>query len=182
MSNKLTPKQEAFCQAYIRLGDKSAAYREVYSVDNMKPATVNNNAYKLFANNDILTRIEQIRLEAQERNKATLDELIIGMSKMIRFDIADLYDEKGNLKSIHDIPKHARAMISQIKTVEEYSGKGSDKEFVGYAKEIKILDRLAAYEKLMKHLGGYEKDNMQKNSFLDPTDREKRLAELKNKM
>ena len=35
----LTPKQEAFCLAYMETGNASEAYRRAYDADNMKPAT-----------------------------------------------------------------------------------------------------------------------------------------------
>lgn len=155
----LTIKQEAFCQAYIRLGDKSAAYREVYSANKMKSETVNNNAYKLFENNDITTRIEQLQNEIKERNKIKIDDVLGVLTDMIKFDISELYNEDGSLKSIHEIPKQHRQMISSIKVFEErFSG-----QVIGETKEIKTLNKLDVIEKFMKHLGGYEKDNKQKS-------------------
>lgn len=64
--NKLTVKQENFCQAYIRLGDKSAAYREAYNCENMKAETVNRNAFELFDNNKITTRILELQKQVAE--------------------------------------------------------------------------------------------------------------------
>ena len=36
----LTPKQEAFCHSYVRLGDQAAANREAYNAENMADTTV----------------------------------------------------------------------------------------------------------------------------------------------
>lgn len=165
-TNNLTIKQEKFCQAYIRLGDKSAAYREAYNASNMKPESVNNKAYVLFDKVYIRSRIDELRAAVAERNKITLDELISTLAGMVRFDPAKMYDENGNLKNIHDIPVEGRRMISKIKSFEEYSGRGENRELIGFTKEVDVYDKLTAVEKLMKHLGGYERDNQQKTPLL----------------
>lgn len=157
-SNNLTIKQEAFAQAYIRLGDKSAAYREAYNTSKMKSETVNRNSFKLFNDNKIATRIEFLRTEIQVENKATISEIVNTLSDMLRFDVAELYDSNGNLKNIHSIPKKARLMIAQLET-DEIRVRN---ESIGQVKKVKVFDKMQAVEKLMKHLGGYEKDNAQK--------------------
>lgn len=158
----LTLKQENFCQAYIKFADKSAAYREAYDCSKMKPESINRKAVEMFENGNITARIEELHQEVIERNKITVDELVQTMASMVRFDISDFYDENGVLKSIHDIPKEARLMISKLEVFEEFAGKGKDKEFIGYTKKIETINKMDAIEKLMKHLGGYEKDNNQK--------------------
>lgn len=158
----LTLKQENFCQAYIKLADKSAAYREAYNASNMKPETIHERASKLSNEYKVSTRIEELQLEIVQRNKVTVDELIQSMASMVRFDIADFYDEDGNLKSIHDIPKEARLMISQIESDEIFIMNKGVKQVIGETKKIRTINKMDAIEKLMKHLGGYEKDNNQK--------------------
>lgn len=66
---KLTPKQEAACQAYVLSpnnkikGNKSAAYRVAYNTDNMKPESVNRLAKKLFDGIKIRSRVEELQNE-----------------------------------------------------------------------------------------------------------------------
>lgn len=162
METKLTAKQENFCQAYIRLADKSAAYREAYDCSKMKPESINRKAVEMFENGNITARIEELQQEVIERNKITVDELIQTMAAMVRFDISDFYDENGNFKNIHDIPKEARLMISQIESDEIWIMNQGVKQTIGETKKIRTINKMDAIEKLMKHLGGYEKDNNQK--------------------
>ena len=75
MAGKLTPKQEAFCLAYIETGNASEAYRQAYDAENMKPATVNRNAKALLDNSKISTRVEALQAEHQERHNITVDGL-----------------------------------------------------------------------------------------------------------
>jgi phage terminase small subunit len=183
MNKNLTVKQEAFCQAYIKLGTKSAAYRASYSCENMKDETINTKAYILFKKENVGARIQQLQNELKERNRITIDELVIELANMVRFDIADLYNEDGSLKNIHQMPKAARQMIMQLESFEEFSGFGPDKELIGFTKKVKMIPKLDAIEKLMKHLGGYKLDNEQKttNIFIGD-ERKQRLEALKNKL
>jgi phage terminase small subunit len=159
----LTIKQENFCQAYIRLGDKSAAYREAYNASKMKNESVNSLASRLFENVHITSRVEFLQKEALERNNITVDELIKTMASMVRFDLSEMYDENGKLKHIHDIPKEARQMISQIDVFEEFEMVKGEKVLIGYTKKVRTFNKLDAVEKLMKHLGGYKEDNKQRS-------------------
>ncbi|OIQ22190.1 MAG: hypothetical protein BM557_02100 [Flavobacterium sp. MedPE-SWcel] len=183
--NKLTIKQEAFAQAYIKLGDKSAAYREAYSTKNMKPNTIHVKANELASNGNVAVRIKQLQEELKDRNQATIDEIVGSLSDMLRFDIADLYDDTGKLKNIKDIPKKARLMISEL-SIEEIKDLSDKKSTViGQTKKIKLFDKLNVVEKLMKHFGGYEKDNKQKTIDLGEgwnPEKEKRLEALRSKL
>lgn len=164
--NNLTIKQENFCQSYIRLGDKSAAYREAYSTSNMKPESVNRLAFALFENVNITSRIEELRNSISNRNEIEIDELVKCLAGMVRFDVGELYNEHGCLKNIHEMSLTARQMITQLDTLEQYDKNG---EPLGTTKKIRTIPKLDAIEKLMKHLGAYEKDNKQKAETKEKT-------------
>lgn len=181
MSNKpLTIKQEAFCQAYLRLGDKSAAYREVYSCSKMKDETIHAMASKLSSDHKVAIRIKELQSQAIERNKASLDEVLMVLADIIRFDPAEMYDENGNLLPINKMPKKVRLCIQSFE-VQEISNFG-DEAPETFTKKVKHYDKLSSVDKLMKHLGGYELDNKQKAiNVFKPEDRQSRLEQLKDK-
>jgi len=60
-TNNLTPKQQHFCRAIASGCTMSAAYREAYDAENMKPATVNREAHSLIADPKITTRVETLQ-------------------------------------------------------------------------------------------------------------------------
>lgn len=159
---KLTIKEESFCQAYLKKGNKSEAYRLSYSTKNMKPESIHVEAQKIYKRPKVTLRIKQLQDEIAERNKMTLDKVVAGIAEIATFDIAELYDEKGTLKNIHDIPKAIRTAISGIKVTEEFQGFGPEKEIIGFTKDVKIINKLDAYKELMRYFGGYKKDNDQK--------------------
>jgi len=159
---ELTQKQENYCQAYVVCGNQSAAYRIAFDAEVMNVNAVAVEACRLHSNPNIALRIAEIQKEAYERNKITIDELIQSLAGMVRFDIAELYDDDGKLLPLKQMPLAARQMINQLDTEETFDYVDGAKVFSGYAKKIRTINKLDAVEKLMKHLGGYEKDNSQK--------------------
>lgn len=163
---ELTPKQESYCQNYIICGNQSAAYRIAFDAEAMNANTVAVEACRLHSDPNITLRIKQLRQEVYERNKVTIDEIVQNLAGMMRFDIADLYDDDGKLLPLRQMPLEARQMISQLDTDELFDFIEGEKVFTGYTKKVRTYSKLDAVEKLMKHLGGYEKNNEQlKQSF-----------------
>ncbi len=68
----LTLKQERFVRAYLKGGNASAAYREAYSTNGMKDATVNREAHELLQAPKITARVDE--LEAEREVVAGLDK------------------------------------------------------------------------------------------------------------
>jgi phage terminase small subunit len=79
----LTAKQERFCREYVVCMNASEAYRRAYSTENMKEATVNNNAYKLLQNNDISTRINELKQDIEESLGISKITMIQTLQKVI---------------------------------------------------------------------------------------------------
>lgn len=67
---ELTEKEELFCHYYLDCkGVAARAYRMAYDTSNMKDETVWNNAYKLKNDNEVATRIEEIRAERRAKSE-----------------------------------------------------------------------------------------------------------------
>jgi len=163
MSKKLTLKQENFCQQCVVTGNKAEAYRRSYSAENMGVDSINAEVQKLFGNPLISLRVSDLQKEAAERNKITVDECVSLLTSMARFDIADCYDENGNLLGVHSIPKETRLAIEAMDS-EEYKQDGM---LISTTKKLKTSSRRHNIIELMKHLGGYEKDNDQIKSVMN---------------
>lgn len=79
---RLTEKQEAFCQAMVDPACKSAsdAYRKIYNAAKMKPETINRAASALLKNYKVATRIKELKtaLERKVLKKfsKTLDDIL----------------------------------------------------------------------------------------------------------
>lgn len=69
----LTPKQEAFCAAFIATGNASEAYRTAYNAKTMKAASVNREAKALTDNPKIASRLAEMRAPVLEASQMTLE-------------------------------------------------------------------------------------------------------------
>lgn len=175
MSKPLTIKQEAFCQAYVRLGDKSAAYREVYSCSNMKPETIHERASRLSNEYKVSTRIEELQSKAREiaekefqithkeilnhlniLRKARIDDYVTLVYQTITSEGADGEMSTGSFPVLKFKP-FDELTDEQLMCIESVKhGK--------FGLEIKLHGIDWSIEKICKHLGFYEKDNKQKES------------------
>lgn len=135
----LTPKQEKFCQAYILLGDKSAAYREAYSTSKMKPETINVKAVQTFKQDKIRIRVEELQNVVRDKNKYTLE-------KSIQRDL-NLIERYENALNVLENTKSRKKNIETAERTIKFIGAS------GYN---------SAQERLSKQHGFYEKDNNQK--------------------
>ncbi len=72
----LTPKQEAFAQAYIETGNASEAYRRAFNVrPNTKPNSIMVEASKLLSTPKIAQRVAELKAEHAERHEMTVDNI-----------------------------------------------------------------------------------------------------------
>lgn len=78
----LTAKQEAFCQAIADGMNQSDAYRAAYNAGNMKPETVQNNAYKLTQDNDISTRANELKNALASKALWTREKSVTGLANI----------------------------------------------------------------------------------------------------
>ena len=153
-----TAKQLSFCEEYIK--DKNgtqAAIRAGYS-----KKTARTQASTLLTKPNIQAVVKHLFEQVSERNKIEVDELVGVLAKQARFDIAELYDADGNLKSIHDIPKDIRMSLEEIQVDELYEGFGEDRIRIGQTKKIKTANRQNAIRMLLQIFGAFKEDNEQK--------------------
>jgi phage terminase small subunit len=71
----MTPKQEAFCLAYVETGNASEAYRRAYDAENTKPDVVNVKASQLLAHGKISVRVAELKAAHVERHNLTVDDI-----------------------------------------------------------------------------------------------------------
>jgi phage terminase small subunit len=164
MTKALTLKQENFCLAYIETGNASEAYRRAFNTERMKPETVNNKAYAMLKVGEIRARLDAYKKPVIEKTQLRLERVILENMNVAFFDIRTILDNDGAVKPVNEWPPEAGAAISSIEVLEQYEGSGKDRVFVGYLKKVRLVEKGGALDRLMKHLGAYEKDNKQKEN------------------
>jgi hypothetical protein len=76
----LTPKKEKFARLIAEGVNQSDAYKQTYKADAMKGATINNNAYKLMKDDDVLARVAQIKANLEEKSLWTREQSVMALS------------------------------------------------------------------------------------------------------
>lgn len=121
----LRPKQEKFCQEYIKCGNASAAYRKAYNTQAMKPETVNRKAKELIDLGKISARIAELNSQIRNKNIAEAQEIQEFLTKLIRG------------QDVEEVPMNL------------------DGEFFMARKKVTPKDRIKACEMLAKMIGAF---------------------------
>ncbi|MBK9351395.1 MAG: terminase small subunit [Sulfuritalea sp.] len=88
--------------------------------------------------------------------------MIEELARIGLFDPGELFAEDGSLLPIKNMPPEVRAAIASIE-VEEIDADG---KVIGRVKKVKLWDKNSAADKLLRHLGAYERDNRQRLGVL----------------
>ncbi len=140
--NKCTEKEERFCQSYIiHLNLRKATEDAGYKPPDRR------NGFEIFQRERVQNRIQELMDKRSERTQIAADNVLNELAKIGFSDLSKAFDENGNLKHVQDIPEDTLSAISNVKVTTQKDG-----EEVLYVKEIKFWDKMAALEKIGKHL------------------------------
>ena len=139
------------------------------------PKTAHHQAYQLLREPTVQAALNAA-MEARRRRvqevftgaEIRADRVLLEVARISFADVRTIYDADGIILPIHEWPDDIAAAVSKIETEEilEFDPVTKEKVFVGYRKKIGFNDKNAGLEKLMKHLGQYEQDNLQKQMAL----------------
>lgn len=159
---KLTTKQAKFVDEYlIDMAAGQAAERAGYSPKNRDPI-----ASQLLKKPQIQAALREKRQLQSARTNITADRVLLEVARRSFFDPRKLFNADGSPKDITELDDDTVAALDGIDVQEVYSGSGQDRVFVGYVKKYRLANKDNSLDKLMKHLGLYEKDNAQKSDAI----------------
>lgn len=139
-----TPKESRFVEEYpIDLNGAAAARRAGYS-----EATAKSIACELLAKPHIQDAITAEMAARSARTRIDQDRVLTGIADLAFYDIAGLFDERGAMRSIHDMPQSLRSAIAGIEVSEIRFGE----VVIGQLKKVKLADRKGNLELLGRHL------------------------------
>jgi phage terminase small subunit len=107
----LTAKQEKFVQNLVKGMSQREAYKNSYSAKNMADETIDNNASKLFKNNEISTRYKELIKEADDKAIMTAKERKIWLTELINSPNASNTDR---LKALDLLNKMGGEYIEKV--------------------------------------------------------------------
>jgi hypothetical protein len=73
---KLTPKQEAFCQAFVETGNATEAYRRAFGEKDWAAGALHVQASKLLSTPKIRLRVDALQAVHAKRHALTVDDLV----------------------------------------------------------------------------------------------------------
>lgn len=114
--------------------------------------------WRLLQREDVQEYLSKLKSELAEKTGISQQKVLQEIAKIAFSDIRNYYQADGQLKNITDLDDNEAAALSSVKSYEENLPGTS--VVIGMNKEIKIYDKLAGLEKLMRHLGMYDKDNI----------------------
>ena len=161
----LTDKQKMFCREYlVDLNATQAAIRAGYS-----QKTARSIAQENLTKPDIGEYIQQLMKERSDRTNVTADKVIQEIAKMAFFNMQDVLDENGAMKSLEEWEREDLAAVQEI--VEDVVKTEDDGSQV-LKRKIKLSDKKSNLEMLGKHLKIFTNQIDHNHSFQNMTDEE----------
>lgn len=141
----LTAKQAAFVREYLLdLNATQAAIRAGYSAK-----TAEQQGPRLLGNVGVAAEIMKAQAYRAERTQVDADWVLRRLADEADADLADLYDEHGGLKPVHDWPPIWRKGLVAGIDAEEIRHDGA---VVGMIRKVKLSDRVKRLELIGKHV------------------------------
>lgn len=142
----LSDKRQRFVDEYmIDLNATQAAIRAGYA-----PGSADVTGARLLGNASVAAAIAEKQEERSARTGIDADWVLTRLGEEATADVADIYDESGALKSVHDWPLIWRqGLVAGIEAVEERDSEG---KVIGVVQKVKLSDRIKRIELIGKHV------------------------------
>lgn len=145
----MSPKQVRFVAEYlIDLNASEAAVRAGYS-----RKTARSIASELLTKPDIAAAVVEKQAKQLAKADLTAERVLEELRRLAFFDVAEFFDDSGNLKPVSDIPKEARAAIAGIEVARANLDPKDGKKSEEWLHKIKLAPKQASLEMLAKHFG-----------------------------
>lgn len=145
----LTDKQEMFCNEYLVDFNASRAARAAGYSEDTAGAIGHENLKKP----EIQARIHQLRQDMGKQFNITRERIAQEYARLAFGDIRKIFKEDGSLLSPHEWDDDTAASIAGLDTDELFEGVGRDREQIGVTKKVKLSDKRAALDSLVRLMG-----------------------------
>jgi phage terminase small subunit len=139
----LTPKEERFVEEYLVDLNGTAAYRRAFP--RSKPGSARTLAARLLAKVHIRAAVRKRRQQVEQRTQVTAERVVRELARLAFADLGDVADlsdpDQPRLK--RHIPPAARRALQEVARTR-------------HGVKIRLADKQAALDKLMRHLGLYQ--------------------------
>jgi phage terminase small subunit len=152
MAKRLKGKQLAFVLALPRCNwvGTDAVIAAGYRVKDRQVA--GEIAYENLKKPEIRELKERIEDEMLQRAGIHRLKVLVELGKIGFSQVKKAYNDDGTLKQPKDWPEELDGVISSVETLEEFAGRGENRELIGFVKKLRTYDKVKALEILAKHL------------------------------
>jgi phage terminase small subunit len=151
---KLTPKQNRFVLEYLANGMNAtkAAISAGYS-----KRTAASIGEENLRKPEIAKRLSEKVGIVMAKLDFSVDRVMQEIARLAFFDVAKLFEDDGSLKRIKDIDEDTRSVIAGLEVTEIFDGaQGEQRHVIGLMKKVKLSDRRAALDMLMRYHALYQ--------------------------
>lgn len=143
----LNPRQARFVAEYlVDLNATQAAIRAGYS-----PRTAQEQSSRLLSKAIVAEAVAAGASKQLTKLDLTAD-MVKERLKLLAFqDIRALFDERGNLRPIHELSDAAAAMVGGVEVIKKNAAAGDG--VIDTVHKVKVVDPVKALEMLAKHFG-----------------------------
>ncbi|MFV1484513.1 MULTISPECIES: terminase small subunit [unclassified Phaeobacter] len=148
---KLTPKQQRFVEEYlVDLNATQAAIRAGYS-----EKTAGHQGFAHLKKPQIQKAVQECMEERSKRTEITQDRVLNELAKVAFSDLRKVLTSSGALIDTQDWDDDVAGFVSSVEVVKKPSGEFDEdgRPIVDHVHKIRAWDKMAALEKLGKHLG-----------------------------
>jgi phage terminase small subunit len=139
----------AFAREYLTDLNAGAAYKRTHP--KYRGKNHHQLGYQQLQKPSVQRAIKKLNAERTERTNITTDMVLAELWKLATSDIRQVFDERGNMLDIHQIPDEVAAVLSGVeisdwKTLDQ----GEVQERL---KKLKLWDKVACLRIVAQHLG-----------------------------
>ncbi len=156
-------RRHAFVEAYITNGGNAT---QAALTAGFAPKSAYSQGHNLLKHRETIRMLEERRKNLAQKYELTTENVLKSLAQAVHFDPRRLYNADGSLKPVHELDEDTAMALSGFEVIEMGARKDEDAP-IGVTKKVKWLDKNAARDQAMKHLGLFEKDNSQANPLGD---------------
>ncbi|MGC2495048.1 terminase small subunit [Candidatus Binatus sp.] len=154
----LNARQQKFVLEYqVDQVATQAAIRAGYSA-----GTAHVQGSRLLSNAKVREAIATAQAKAAAKVEVTVERVLKEYARIAFADIAQAYDEGGNLLPVLKMPEDIRRALSGIEITEIFGKEG----VIGQSKKVRFAQKVSALDSLAKHLGMFASESAGSGSGL----------------
>ncbi|HEY0684753.1 MAG TPA: terminase small subunit [Steroidobacter sp.] len=148
---KLTRRRQRFADEYLTGVSGAEAMRRIGSKG--EPQQLAHRAYRMLQRAEVRAYLTERRKNLSEATQIRAEQIARELSLIAFGNLKSLFNEKGELVRIDQLPDDVAAFVSSIEVEANFEGRGEARTRVGDVLKIKAWNKVEALEKLAKLLG-----------------------------